>query len=115
MEQKETTSLVRYFYEDDDEEKGRRIACAFENLFVHGEMRNYYAPAGPAVHTGDAILCAAPLFFPADPDSNGVEDIIIPMCTCVAEMMRDPNYHFMYAQMLSIDDTDSKGVVETYT
>ena len=106
---------MRYFYEDGDEEKGRRIGCAFENLFVHGEGRNYYAPVGPTARTGNAIVCAAAVLFPVDTDSHGFKDIFILTRTCVLEMKRDPNYQFIYAQMVSIDDTDSEGVVETYT
>ena len=37
VEQEETTSFVRCFYEGDDEEDGRRTGCAFENPYVHGE------------------------------------------------------------------------------
>ena len=84
-------------------------------MCVHGKGCNYYAPADPTARTGSAILCATAVLFPADPGSNGVEDIIILTRTCVLEMKRGPNYQSMYAQMLSIDDMDSEGVVETYT
>ena len=52
VEQEETTSFVCHFHEDDDEEKGKRIGCAFENLYVHGEGRTYCALVGPTPRTG---------------------------------------------------------------
>ena len=84
-------------------------------MCVHAEGRKYHALVGPTAHTGNAILCAAAVLSPADPDSHGVEDIFILTRTYVLEMLRGPNYHFMCAQKVSIDDTDSEGVVETYT
>ena len=106
---------MRYFYEDDGEQNGKRIDCAFENMYVHGRGCTYYALVGPTAPTGSAIVCADMVLFPADPDSHGVEDVFILTRTCVLEMKRGPNYQFIYAQMMSIDDTDSEGVVETYT
>ena len=82
---------MRYFFNDDDEEKGKRIGCAFDNLRVHGEGRNYYALVGPTARTGNAIMCAAVVLFPADLESHGVEDIFILTRACVVEMMRGPN------------------------
>ena len=35
--------------------------------------------------------------------------------SCVIEMARGANFHFMYAVMTCVDVKDSEGVVETYT
>ena len=115
MEQQETDSCVRYFFEDDVEEIGKRIGCVFENLYVHGGGCTYYALAGPTPRTGEDIVCAATVLVPCDPDTHGVASISKLTRTCVLEVKRGSNYHFMYAVMSAIDDADSEVVVETST
>ena len=111
----ETTAHVRYFHEDDGEQNGRRIGCAFESLYVHGEGRTYYALVGPTPRTGEEIVCAAAVLVQYDPDTHGVAAIFELTRTSVLEMKRDPNYQFMYAVVSAIGDTDSEGVVGTFT
>ena len=59
-------------------------------------------------------MCAAAVLVPCDPDTHGVAPIFELTRTCVLEMKRGSNYHFMYAVMSAIDDTYSEGVVETF-
>ena len=115
MEQQETDSFVRYFSKDDAGEKGNRIGCAFENLCVRGEGRAYYALVDPTPRAGNEIVSAAAVLVPCDPDSHGVADIFELTRTYVLEMKRSPNFQFIYAVVMCIDNTDSDGVVETST
>ena len=82
---------------------------------MHGEGRAYYTLVGPTPRTGEEIVCAAAVLDPCDPDTHGIAAIFEVTRTCVLEMKRDPNDQFMYAVMSAIDNTDSEGVVETFT
>jgi hypothetical protein len=114
-EQEEEGSTVRYFYDNEDEETGKRVGCTFVNMSVHARGDVGYALVGPTDNTGGCIVCGSCVLYPADPEACGVDDVIVVTRAHVLEMSRGPNYQFMFAKMDSVNDTDSEGVVTSYT
>ena len=114
QEEKEESG-VRYFYENDDEEKGTRVGCTFVNMCVHARGEVGYALVGPTESTGDCIVCGSCVLYPADPEACGVDDVIVVTRAHVVEMARGNNFPFMFLKMHSVNDTDSEGIVTSYT
>ena len=112
-EQMETTKLVRYFHEDDDE-NGKGVGCGFDNLCVHAEGRNHYALVDPTATTCKSIVCGAAVLVVADPDQFGEEHIFIVTREHALEMKHDPDFQFMYVLMSSMDHTNVDDTAETF-
>jgi hypothetical protein len=69
-QEEEQESSVQYFYDNEDEETGKRVGCTFVNMSVRAGGDTGCALVGPADSTGGCLVCG---WGPCDDTTSGAD------------------------------------------